>query len=54
MEAIGQDAMGPMKMLRALRVLRAIRIIKAAQDLQVGYLVWSAIFCPQKVPRNIA
>ena len=51
MEAIGQDAMGPMKMLR---VLRAIRIIKAAQDLQVGYLVWSAIFCPQKVPRNMA
>ena len=51
MEAIGQDAMGLMKMLR---VLIAIRIIKAAQDLQVSYLVWSAIFCPQKVPRNMA
>ena len=52
MEAIGPDVVvGPMKMLR---VLRAIRIIKAAQDLQVGYLVWSAIMCPQKVPRNTA
>ena len=43
MEAIGQDALGPLKMLRVLRI---IRIMKAFQDLRVAHLVWSRIFCP--------